>query len=541
MQRFAILYERLDRTTATNAKVAALVDYFRTAPEADAAWAVFFLCGERLASPVKAANLGAWARELAGLSEWMFDACYESVGDRAETIALLVDAVPNRTAAPYWEPTLAEAVWFIAALRSAPEDAQRRALQDAWCRLDARGLFLFTKLMTGALRVGVSKRLVVRALAEWSQVPAQAVFHRLMGGWRPSAESFSALIAADDSDARASRPYPYFLASPLTSAPDDLGRPEDWAVEWKWDGIRGQMVRRCGRTWLWSRGEELVTAQYPEIAAAAEALPDGTVLDGEILAWRNREPLPFAALQRRIGRKRLGAKLLAEVPCVFLAYDQLEAAGADIRERPLEERRRTLTDTLCGSAPPLHLSPLVNAPSWEDLAARQQESRGRGVEGLMLKRWRSAYQVGRVRGDWWKWKVEPFEVDAVLLYAQPGHGRRASLYTDYTFGVWNGERELVPVAKAYSGLEDAEIRELDRWIRRNTVDKFGPVRAVAAAQVFQLHFEHVAASTRHKSGIAVRFPRIARWRRDLGPGDADDLASLEALVTPHGSLPSESP
>lgn len=535
MRRFAELYDWLDRTTATNIKVAALVEYFAEAPAEDAAWAVFFLCGERLRSPVRAGDLKTWARELAGLSDWMFDACYEAVGDRAETIALLIDAMPNRPAVSRWEPTLAEAVGVIAGLDGADPQNQRRTLEQAWCRLDARTLFLFTKLMTGALRVGVSKRLVVRALAQWSKVPAQAIFHRLMGGWQPSAESLATLLAEDDSDAEASRPYPFYLASPLTSTPADLGAIEDWALEWKWDGIRAQLVRRRGRTWLWSRGEELVTAQYPEIVAAAQALPDGIVLDGEIVAWRGGRPLPFAALQRRIGRKRLGPKLLADVPCIFLAYDQLEAGGSDLRERPLRSRRGLLTDTLRGSAQPLQLSPLVSAGGWDELTALQQQSRERGVEGLMLKRWQSAYQVGRVRGDWWKWKVAPFEVDAVLIYAQPGHGRRASLYTDYTFGLWSSEGELVPVAKAYSGLDDVEIRELDRWIRRNTVEKFGPVRAVTPVQVFQLHFEHVAASTRHKSGVAVRFPRIARWRRDLGPRDADDLERLAALVRANGS------
>ncbi|HEX7037586.1 MAG TPA: ATP-dependent DNA ligase [Pseudomonadales bacterium] len=535
MRWFAELYDRLDRTMATNGKVAALVEYFAEAPPADAAWAVFFLCGERLRSPVRAGDLKAWARELAGLSDWMFDACYEAVGDRAETIALLVDAMPNRPAASRWEPTLAEAVTVIAGLEGAGEQDQRRTLEQAWCRLDARTLYLFTKLMTGALRVGVSKRLVVRALAEWSKVPAQAIFHRLMGGWQPSAESLASLLAEDDSDAEASRPYPYFLASPLTSPPAELGALEDWAFEWKWDGIRAQLVRRRGRTWLWSRGEELVTAQYPEIVAAAASLPDGTVLDGEIVAWLDGRPLPFSALQRRIGRKRLGAKVLADIPCILLAYDQLEADGVDLRERPLRSRRQILTDTLRGAPRVLQLSPLVSAEHWDELTLLQQQSRERGVEGLMLKRWQSTYQVGRVRGDWWKWKVAPFEVDAVLMYAQPGHGRRASLYTDYTFGLWNAAGELVPVAKAYSGLEDAEIRELDRWIRRNTVEKFGPVRAVTPAQVFELHFEHVTASGRHKSGFAVRFPRIARWRRDLGPRDADGLERLAALVRPDGS------
>lgn len=536
MRRFARLYDALDATNSTAAKTRALVAYFEEAPPADAAWAVHILSGERLPRSIASRDLTAWAAEFAGVEGWMFEACYEAVGDRAETIALLIDAMPGRTVRSPWQPTLGEMVGWVQERRGEERGSQRAALFSAWSSLDARELFLFNKLLTGALRVGVAKRLVVRALAEWSGTPAHVLFHRLMGDWRPSAAQFSDLFSGDVSDADRSRPYPYFLASPLDRDPATLGSPAGWQAEWKWDGIRAQLIRRDGATWLWSRGEELITARFPEIAAAAEALPDGTVLDGEILAWRARAPLPFAELQRRIGRKQVGRKLLAEVPCVLMAYDLLEQRGRDLRGTPLEQRRAALESLLDGN-PHLQPSPVIGFTSWDELAVIRAGSRARGVEGLMLKHAGSAYQVGRVRGDWWKWKIGPLEIDAVMIYAQPGHGRRAGLHTDYTFAVWDGSGALVPVAKAYSGLEDAEIRELDRWIRANTLEKFGPVRAVRPEQVFELHFENVAVSSRHKSGVAVRFPRMARWRRDRTPADIGTLADLHALINRSAASP----
>ncbi len=530
MRRFAELYDALDSTNATTGKIAALVRYFEDAPAEDAAWCVFLLCGERLKSPIGSRDLNEWTAEHTGVADWMFDACYESVGDKAETIALLIDAMPNRSIDEPRQPTLSEAVRWMQEQRGARREAQGEALFSAWSRLDARELFLFNKLMTGALRVGVAKRLVVRALAQWSGVPTHAIFHRLMGSWTPSAESFAALFVEDVSDADRSRPYPYFLASPLDVEPGELGQPGEWLAEWKWDGIRGQLVRRGGETWLWSRGEELISTQFPEIVSAADGLPDGTVLDGEILAWRGDAPLPFAELQRRIGRKQVGKKILSDIPCVFMSYDLMEQDGADLREVPLTARRAQLEVLLHGHRP-LPCSPLVTFSDWAELELERHKSRQRGVEGLMLKRADSPYGVGRVRGGWWKWKVAPLEIDAVMIYAQPGHGRRAGLHTDYTFAVWNDDGMLVPVAKAYSGLDDAEIRELDRWIRAHTLDKFGPVRAVEPVHVFELHFENVAPSKRHKSGVAVRFPRIARWRRDHRPEDANTLAELKALAS----------
>ena len=352
-----------------------------------------------------------------------------------------------------------------------------------------------------------------------------------MGDWTPDAGFWQSLINEDDGQAVLSRPYPFCLASVLEQTPESLGPLEDWYAEWKWDGIRAQLIRRQGETYLWSRGEELITGRFPEIASAAEQLPDGTVLDGEILPWQEGTVMPFSALQRRIGRKKVGKKLLAEVPCVLLAYDCMEHNGEDIRQLPLASRRRTLEKLLTGIADSntLKVSEILEADNWQSLAAQREQSRQRRVEGLMLKHREAPFHTGRKRGQYWKWKIEPYTVDAVMIYAQAGHGKRSSLFTDYTFSVWEGDT-LVPIAKAYSGLDNKEIAELDKWIRKNTIERFGPVRSVTPTHVFELAFEGINASSRHKSGIAVRFPRIARWRRDLTVEDADTLQDVKRLI-----------
>jgi DNA ligase-1 len=381
--------------------------------------------------------------------------------------------------------------------------------------------------------VGVSQNLVVRALARVGGVDEPTVAHRLMGAWDPTPGFYSRLFGADTSDADASRPYPFYLAYALEGGPESLGDAGEWQAEWKWDGIRAQMIRRRGSVYLWSRGEELITERFPELARAAGLLPDGTVLDGEILPWKEDGPLPFAQLQRRIGRKVLGPKILAEVPVVLLAYDLLEIEGRDVREEPLRSRRARLEELIAslpsGATDRIPLSPIVPASDWDAVLEAYRGARERASEGLMLKRLGSPYRTGRRRGDWWKWKVEPFTLDAVMVYAQRGHGRRASLYTDYTFAVWK-DGELVPFAKAYSGLTDAEIRQVDAWVRRNSLQKFGPVRTVKPELVFELAFEGIQRSPRHKSGVAVRFPRILRWRTDKKPEDADSLETIVALL-----------
>jgi DNA ligase-1 len=406
----------------------------------------------------------------------------------------------------------------------------------AWRALTARERFVWNKLITGAFRVGVSQQLLTRALAEVAGLDPAIVAHRLMGNWEPTAEFYRSLIAGQTGAEDHSRPYPFFLATPLEEEPSELGEVGEWLAEWKWDGIRAQLLHRGGQVFLWSRGEELITERFPELAELGRGLPPGTVIDGELLPWQGDAVMPFAQLQRRIGRKTLGRKILAEVPVVLMAYDLLEFGGEDWRVRPLNERRSQLAD-LVAAVPAQgrwRLSPAVPGATWEELASARQDSRARQVEGLMLKRLDSPYRVGRQRGDWWKWKISPHTIDAVLIYAQRGSGKRASLYTDYTFGVWD-EGELVPVAKAYSGLTDAEIRQVDAFVRKNTVEKFGPVRSVTPELVFELAFEGIQRSARHKSGVAVRFPRILRWRTDKKAADADTLTRVKALLPPEGA------
>jgi DNA ligase-1 len=528
MRRFSQLYEALDATTSTNAKVAALAAYFRDAPPADAAWAIFFLTGRRLKRVVPSAGLREWAQDVTGLPEWLLHESYSAAGDFGELVALALDAVPPGPR----EADVPLAEWVEARLlplQKTDAAVQRERVITWWRGLPRAERFILNKLLTGEFRVGVAQTLVMRALGEAIGAESTIVAARMMGDWTPSAEWFASL-RTQESGADPSQPYPFFLAAPLEGEPGTLGNRDAWLVEWKWDGIRAQLIRRHGQTWLWSRGEELITHRFPEIAAAATHLPDGTVLDGEVLAFQDGRPMPFSALQQRIGRQKQVAQIMRTVPVVFVAYDVLEMRGEDLRAQPLSARRAGLVSLIRGEGV-LRVSEEVTAPSWETLAGLRLESRSRGVEGFILKRRDAEYGVGRRKGAWWKWKIDPYTVDAVLIYAQPGNGRRASLLTDYTFGVWDGD-ELVPVAKAYSGLSNAEIEEMDTWIRRHTRERHGPVRAVEPVQVFELGFEAIAPSSRHKSGIAVRFPRMLRWRKDKPAREADTLQTLQRLIVP---------
>jgi DNA ligase-1 len=528
MKRFAELYDAIDRTTSTNAKVAAMVSYFQSAPGEDAAWAVFFLTGRRLKRLVPYAAISDWTLAATGIDEWLLHECYAVVGDGAETAALVLDQVAVEG---HDDTSLAE--WMqsrILPLRELNAAGQQLQVATWWTVLDRLQRYMLLKILTGELRVGVSQTLVVRALAQTAGLPATTVAARIMGEWTPTRDWFTSLLSHEQTDEDQSRPYPFFLASPLEEPVELLGSTEDWIVEWKWDGIRAQLVRRGDAVHLWSRGEELITTRFPEIAAAATRLPDGTVLDGEVLAFRDDRPMPFSALQQRIGRQKQVAQMARAVPVVFMVYDLLEHQGRDIRDMTLEERRHSLESLIATAGGVLRPSAIVRAGSWDELATLRDDSRSLGVEGLMLKRRSSPYGVGRRRGDWWKWKIDPYTLDAVLIYAQPGSGRRASLLTDYTFGVWDAG-ELVPIAKAYSGLSNEEIAEMDKWIRRHTRERFGPVRHVEPVQVFELGFEAIARSTRHRSGIAVRFPRMLRWRKDKTPEEADTLDTVRKLLS----------
>ncbi|WP_186015967.1 ATP-dependent DNA ligase [Burkholderia gladioli] len=550
MKRFAALYAALDATTSTQVKLEALVAYFSAAEPEDAAWASYFLAGGKPRQSVPTRLLAQCARDRAGLPDWLFEESYQAVGDLAETIA---HVLPPATRAS----SLGLAQWIetrVLTLRGSEPEALRERLVGYWDELDWSERFLLTKLIGGGFRVGVSRQLVVRALAAVAGVDHKRIAQRMVG-WTdsrqaPDAARYLRLIAAEpQGDAGAvtaathesdlGLPYPFFLAHPLQADPATLGPIGDWLVEWKWDGIRAQLVKRAGRVWIWSRGEDLLTERFPELAALGEALPEGTVVDGEILAWEPGAdtPLPFARLQPRITRKSLSKRVLADSPAALRAYDLLEEGGRDLRTEPLVRRRARL-EALAEALPAgeaLRVSPLVEAADWPALAALREQSRARGVEGLMLKQRASMYGVGRTKaaGTWWKWKIDPYAIDAVLLYAQRGHGRRASLYTDFTFAVWDevdGVRTLVPFAKAYSGLTDEEMRQVDAIVRRTTIEKFGPVRSVTPSLVFEIGFEGIQASPRHKSGIAVRFPRMLRWRTDKSIENADTLEMLKGFL-----------
>lgn len=570
MKAFAELYSRLDATTSSNAKLAAMRDYFAKVPPQDAAWAVYFLSGGRPRQLVPTKLLREQAMTLGKLPEWLFEESYQAVGDLAETLALLLPEAEH-------DSDEGLAVWMedkLLPLRGLPPEELAERLPTFWSQLDRVSLMVCIKLITGSFRVGVSKLLVTRALAAMADIDSKRVAQRLVGytdlSHRPSAEGFLKLIAAESDDEHAQRggqPYPFFLAHALQQPVDQfeslLGPAENWQVEWKWDGIRAQLVKREGRLWIWSRGEELVTDRFPELHSLVQSLPDGTVIDGEIVVWKTPETSatdkaefalsadsppdvtqaqpsvqPFALLQQRIGRKTLGKKILEEVPVVVLAYDLLEWQEHDWRSRPQHERRTQLEKVIEASQSPVLLpSPVINGKDWLDLSVQREASRSLGVEGMMLKSRDSLYGVGRTKdmGVWWKWKVDPFSVDAVLIYAQRGHGRRASLYSDYTFAVWDGppessQRTLVPFAKAYSGLTDEEMRKVDAIVRKTTVEKFGPVSSVTPSLVFELGFEGIALSKRHKSGIAVRFPRMLRWRQDKSVAEADSLSTLQDLL-----------
>ncbi len=582
MKQFAELFAELDGSTSTLHKVQALRHYFEHAPAEDAAWAVYFLSGGKPKRTVPTRTLREVALQVSGLPDWLFEESYQAVGDLAETIA---HVLPTSSTLPSQSQGLA---WWmqhrILPLRNLPDEDRIAAVQTCWNELTATERFLFVKLVGGGFRVGVSKLLVTRALAELAGLDAKLVATRMMGfadaSNQPTAEQFSALLAVPANSStgqdpgRLGQPLPFFLAHPLQQEPEELGALEDWLVEWKYDGIRAQVVKEGGQVWVWSRGEELVSEQFPELQAAFAHWPDGCILDGEILVWQGDAPAGFNALQGRLNRKVVSKKLMADAPVVFLAYDLLRLHG-DHMVNLLQRERRTALEKFYAShheqstvnaMPRLLLSQRVNAPTWNALKLLREESRGRGVEGFMLKHLESKYGVGRTKADglWWKWKIDPMTIDCVLVYAQRGHGRRASLYTDYTFAVWetppaseaqaqevaqaiaNGEKvedtvarglpRLVPFAKAYSGLTDEEFKEVDRVIRKHTVDKFGPVRTVVPVLVFELGFEAISRSTRHKSGVAVRFPRMLRIRHDKPLHEADHLAVLEALLPPENAV-----
>jgi DNA ligase-1 len=527
MKDFARLFYNLDQTNKTNPKVEYLTAYFQEASTKYILWTLAVFMGKRPKRPVKTPLLRQWCADEAEIPLWLFEESYYVVGDLAESIALLLPEKQKES-----DYTLTDWVHFMQWLVNQREEVKASSIKDAWRCFAYQELFVFTKLITGGYRIGVSQRLMVRALSQVAKLPTTELAHKLMGYWHPDEVSFEELFYSNESQADISRPYPFFLAHQINDKTDEMGSPAEWHAEWKWDGIRSQIVHRKDQLFIWSRGEELVTDQYPELKVLTGQLPDGCVLDGELLPFQDGKVLPFNVLQRRLGRKNVSKKLLEEAPIVFMAYDIMEFDGADIRDWPISERRKVLKQIIQKvHNQVLRFSPEVPFEDWETLAQYREQALAYSAEGLMLKRLSSTYQVSRAKGDWWKWKVDPFTIDAIMIYAQRGHGRRANLYSDYTFAVWNEDQtSLIPFTKAYSGLSDQELREVDRWVKRNTRERYGPVRAVKPYWVFELAFEGIQRSNRHKSGIALRFPRIHRWRKDLGIDDADHLEHLYDLL-----------
>ncbi|MCE7063542.1 ATP-dependent DNA ligase [Dyadobacter sp. CY343] len=528
MKQFADLFMNLDRTNKTNAKVDLLRQYFLEASDEDKLWALTLFTGRRPSFKVNRTMVKEWAAQEANVPMWLFQESYHSVGDLGETISLLLP----RTGSAGSDKSLTGWFEYLGELPKMTDEEKHAHIVNAWAQLSQHETFVFNKLLMGSFRIGVSQTLVVRALAEATETDSNVIAHRVMGQWEPQSTTFKKLILDKGENDNASRPYPYYLAYQIEGDVSDLGEPADWFAEWKWDGIRSQIIHRNNELFIWTRGEELSTEKFPELHFLAEILPNGTVLDGEIVTYQEGKPMPFNVLQTRIGRKNLSKKVLEEAPIAFLGYDMLEANGVDIRGLTQEQRRAELEllhSQVAGQSV-FYLSPLIDFKEWKDLHDLHSTSREQNAEGFMIKRKAGTYQVGRKKGDWWKWKVDPLSVDAVLIYAQKGSGRRAELFTDYTFAVWGDDGKLVPFAKAYSGLTDQEIGKVDYFIKRNVIEKFGPVRTVKPELVFEIGFEGINASTRHKSGIAVRFPRILRWRQDKKAEEADTLENLKGIL-----------
>ena len=529
MKDFSILISRLDQSNKTNDKLAALQTFLSVASAADKVWAIALFTHRRPKRQVSTRQLREWCIELSEIPEWLFEESYHAVGDLAETIALLI---PHSHSVD--TTNLSDWIYKLMLLKGLSDADKKEMIQDSWTKLSKDECFIFNKILTGGFRIGVSQNLISNALALHLDKDKSYIAHALMGNWDPATITFEQLFDSDTAAEDVSKPYPFFLAHPFEKETDALGDPEQWQVEWKWDGIRGQLIRRGGETFIWSRGEELVTDKFPELADLGDCLPDGTALDGEILCFADGSPLPFNLLQTRIGRKTVSKKLLTEAPVSFLTYDLLEFEGKDIRQEPLAERRKKLESLFDQVAhPKFELSIPIEEKNWVDYAALREKSRNYFAEGFMLKHKDSSYDVGRKRGSWWKWKIDPLTIDGVMLYAQKGHGRRADLYSDYTFAVWDGDL-LVPFAKAYSGLTDAEMQQVDAFVKKNTKERFGPVRTVTPELVFEIAFEGIQNSPRHKSGIALRFPRISRWRKDKPKEEANTLADLKDLLKLYG-------
>ena len=525
MKTFAQLITSLESTNKTNAKIDAMVHYLQTAPENDKLWFLALFTGKRPKRPVNTNLLKLWALEITQLPEWLFLESYSSVGDLGETLSLILPPPENEI-----DKSLSQWMSELIDLKDKTEEEKRIYVIESWNGLDYTERFIFNKLIGGSFRIGVSKKLLINALSKYSEIDSSQLMHSIMGKWNVEEENFQDLISGTNINPDNSKPYPFCLAYPIEKEIHELENPEDWQAEYKWDGIRGQLIKRNKEIFLWSRGEELVTPQFPELVSALEKMEGDFVLDGEILGVVDNQVLNFNELQKRLNRKTITAKMLKEIPVKSFVYDILEFNGEDLREKPLSERRAIL-EKLINENPHenIKLSEIIQYKNWEELTEIRSNSRENNSEGLMLKQKNSHYHSGRKKGDWWKWKVDALTIDAVLIYAQKGSGRRSGYYTDYTFAV-KKEDQLVTIAKAYSGLTDKEIMEVSKFVTKNSLEKFGPVRTVKPELVFEIAFEGIGYSNRHKSGVALRFPRIVRWRRDKKVHEIDDIEEVKKLI-----------
>lgn len=531
LEIFARLVTEIRTSTKTNDKIQSLVDYFALAPDEDKVWVIAIFSGRRPRRAVNSRLMRDWCSEITSYPSWLFDECYHTVGDLAETLALLLpetkgDAQINKNLAHYLET-------FIS-IEKQDESVRKKFIIDNWNQMNRDERFVFNKLITGSFRIGVSQKTIVNALSKTVHLSASIIAHRISGNWDPVTTSFDHLLSESASVSDFSKPYPFYLAYALEDVPETLGDPAEWQAEWKWDGIRGQIIKRNTELFVWSRGEELMTDKFPEYFILKDLLPEGVVIDGEIIPAVDGKPLSFSVLQTRIGRKNISKKQLQDAPICFFAYDILEFNGQDYREKTMAERRLKLEEIIVPiKNKSIQISEIINFTSWKDLEETRKNSREMNSEGIMLKRKNSTYKVGRKRGDWWKWKIDPLTIDCVMIYAQKGSGRRSNLYTDYTFAVKDGDK-LVPFTKAYSGLTDKEFAQVDNFVKRNSIEKFGPVRTVKPELVFEIAFEGIAASKRHKSGVALRFPRMGRWRKDKSIDEINTLEDLKTMLNIYG-------
>ncbi len=526
MKDFSNLISAIEITNKTNAKINALVDYFKTAPDKDKLWLIALFTGKRPSRPVKSTLMKVWCMEITQLPEWLFLESYSTVGDLGETLALLLPNPKNEIEKPLH-------IWIdeLINLKKQSDDEKKTYVLDAWNGLNAQERLIFNKLIGGSFRIGVSKKTLVNALAKLSGIDANQLMHSIIGNWTPNTITFEELLNGEHINYDNSKPYPFCLAYALEKDLNDLGDENEWQVEYKWDGIRGQIIKRKDEVFIWSRGEELVTQQFPELVETISQFKGDFVIDGEILAIKDSAVLLFNDLQKRLNRKNVTKKLLEEVPVGLYIYDILELNDVDLRKHSMTERREKLELLFQqNKSTILKLSEIIEFENWDELDTLRNNARSFNSEGLMLKKKSSIYHVGRKKGDWWKWKVDPLTIDAVMIYAQKGSGRRSSKYTDYTFAVKN-EEKLVTVAKAYSGLTNDEITAISRWVNKNAIEKFGPVRTVKPELVFEIAFEGIAYSKRHKSGVALRFPRIKRWRKDKTVKDIDTIESVKSLIS----------